>query len=73
LESNQINYIPNTIAKVSTLQEFLIVPNPLDTINDDDVIWSCHNGYVTILLDFLAKQPIPQDYPFLDEVKKRKS
>jgi Leucine-rich repeat (LRR) protein len=70
IESNMINYIPNTIGKLMpTLVDLLIIPNPLESINDDDVVWACHNGYIHIILDYLLKQTIPPNYPFLADLK----
>jgi len=71
LGSNKIRYLPNTISKLSdTLIEFIIIPNPLTPVPDEDTIWAIHNGYNDIILDYLAKQSIPDDYPYWDDIKK---
>jgi len=70
LGSNKIRYLPNTISKLSdTLIEFIIIPNPLTPVPDEDTIWAIHNGYNDIILDYLAKQSIPDDYPYWDDIK----
>jgi len=78
IDCNNINYIPNSVARLNSLVEFSVVPNPLSNINDDDVVWACHSGYINIILEYLDKQPIPPNYPYandiikLDEKKERK-
>lgn len=71
IQSNKITYIPNTIAKLAdTLKEMLLIPNPLTPVPEDDVIWALHNGYNDVILEFLAKQLIPTDYPCWSDIKK---
>jgi len=69
LESNKINYVPNTIGKLTCLINLSIIPNPLTTINDVDIVLACHNAQFNIVLDFLYQQPIPNDYPYLPYIK----
>jgi len=71
IQSNKITYIPNTIAKLAdTLKEMLLIPNSLTPVPEDDVIWALHNGYNDVILEFLAKQLIPTDYPCWSDIKK---
>jgi len=71
LQSNKIKFIPNTIGKLgSTLEEIILIPNPLTPMPEEEFIWACHNGYTDIIIEYLAKQTVPQEYPFYSEIKR---
>jgi len=61
--------VPNTIGRLTQLIELSIIPNPLNTINDVEIILACHNGDFPVILDYLCYQPIPEDYPYIPVIR----
>jgi len=69
LDTNEIDYLPNTIGKLKFLTEFTIIPNPLSTINDEDVLLACHYRNTNYVLRYLLIQHIPKNYPYVEEIR----
>jgi len=69
LDSNEIDYLPNTIGKLKFLTEFSLIPNPLGTVNDEDVLLACHYRNTNFVLRYLLIQQIPKNYPYFEEIR----
>eukprot|EP01124_Arcella_intermedia_P010142 TRINITY_DN16678_c0_g1_i1.p1 TRINITY_DN16678_c0_g1~~TRINITY_DN16678_c0_g1_i1.p1 ORF type:complete len:390 (-),score=73.37 TRINITY_DN16678_c0_g1_i1:40-1176(-) len=69
LDGNLIDYIPNTLGKVDSLAELQILPNPLGSINNDDVIIACHSGSLVRVLEFFLTQEVPKDYAYIEDIQ----